>query len=555
MSANYRIGEFVPGMKCLEGCCSSRHVMLMHADTDIAQSYHLPAVLDARPRNARITASRSTRVICDSVFGLSLKRVVVSDGGIGKKTADHFVGYFINIYRGCITGNVLENIRNGIEDPGNPGQYRWDYLDGYEGDDKDSLQKHPEFQAKVRRVITQGFIDPEDWRGVSFTELLLSILFLTTCLQDPEMNVLGQKGMRTKDNMKKLQDEKKANKFQEQIDELNAQLAGIPNDLILKDRIEDLEAKRDRLLTGTPTPKKAASKKRKAEDAEDGDESEDAKPAVKKRGKAKQEVDLEDADAKAAAKPKGRKKAAPKKEEVNSEDDEEKPAPPAKKARAKAVKKEETNGEDDEEKPIPAKKSRAKAVKKEEAVSEDEEEKPVPAKKSRAKKAAVKKEEDVEMDGVDEDIKPAPAKKPRAKKAAVKKEEDVEMDGADEDVKPAPAKKPRAKKAAVKKEASENSDAAPAKAAPKKRGKAAKKEMSNPGMTDGSSPDEAAADLPSDLPELVDAPGAEAIDAVSDPVVADNSLLEVESPEVKSKTALANPLDNGPAGKASKAKA
>lgn len=66
---------------------------------------------------------------------------------------------------GCVTGKVIQNIREALDD-GNGG-YRWDYLDGYDGDEKGSLQKSPELQAKVRRCITQGFIDPEDFNGVS----------------------------------------------------------------------------------------------------------------------------------------------------------------------------------------------------------------------------------------------------------------------------------------------------------------------------------------------------------------------------------------------------
>lgn len=69
--------------------------------------------------------------------------------------------------RGCVTGAQLQNMRNNLEDPENPGVYRWDFLDGYEGDEKNSLDKYPDLQEKVRRVITQGFIDPEDFNGVS----------------------------------------------------------------------------------------------------------------------------------------------------------------------------------------------------------------------------------------------------------------------------------------------------------------------------------------------------------------------------------------------------
>lgn len=64
---------------------------------------------------------------------------------------------------------MLENIRHGIEDPNQPGKYRYDYLDGYDGEDKNGLQNSPEMQEKVRRCVEQGFIDPEDWRGVSIS--------------------------------------------------------------------------------------------------------------------------------------------------------------------------------------------------------------------------------------------------------------------------------------------------------------------------------------------------------------------------------------------------
>jgi hypothetical protein len=78
------------------------------------------------------------------------------------------LSYVLTSYgRGCVTGKQIENLRSVLEDPSNPGVYRWDYLDGYEGDDKNALDKHPDLQAKVRRVIEQGHIDPEDFNGVS----------------------------------------------------------------------------------------------------------------------------------------------------------------------------------------------------------------------------------------------------------------------------------------------------------------------------------------------------------------------------------------------------
>ncbi len=67
-----------------------------------------------------------------------------------------------------MSGKQMENVRNYLQDPEAPeGTYRWDFLDGYEGDEKGSLEKYPDLQAKVRKAIEQGFIDPEDFNGVS----------------------------------------------------------------------------------------------------------------------------------------------------------------------------------------------------------------------------------------------------------------------------------------------------------------------------------------------------------------------------------------------------
>jgi hypothetical protein len=86
---------------------------------------------------------------------------------------------------GCVTGKQLENIRSYL-DPSGTGDYQFDMLDGFDSDDKGSLLSHPDLQEKVRRVITQGFIDPEDWNGVSFPplstlwELDVAIIFHTS---------------------------------------------------------------------------------------------------------------------------------------------------------------------------------------------------------------------------------------------------------------------------------------------------------------------------------------------------------------------------------------
>jgi hypothetical protein len=102
------------------------------------------------------------------VSGLILRIGEVSSGVTGRSSIFvpmHSIA-FANYFRGCVTGKVIENIRGSIEDPAKPGNYRWDILDGYDGDEKNSLQDSPKLQEKVRRVVTQGFIDPEDWNGV-----------------------------------------------------------------------------------------------------------------------------------------------------------------------------------------------------------------------------------------------------------------------------------------------------------------------------------------------------------------------------------------------------
>lgn len=79
--------------------------------------------------------------------------------------------------RGCVTGRQLENIRKFLEgeDKVGSGVYRWDFLDGYEGEEKNSLDKYPDLQEKVRRCITQGFIDPEDFNGVRMLNFIKNL--------------------------------------------------------------------------------------------------------------------------------------------------------------------------------------------------------------------------------------------------------------------------------------------------------------------------------------------------------------------------------------------
>jgi hypothetical protein len=78
--------------------------------------------------------------------------------------------------RGCVTGKQLQNLRGYLEDPKNPGTYRWDFLDGYDEEGKSGLVSKPDLQEKVRRVVTQGYIDPEDWNGVRLTSIIFNSL-------------------------------------------------------------------------------------------------------------------------------------------------------------------------------------------------------------------------------------------------------------------------------------------------------------------------------------------------------------------------------------------
>lgn len=54
--------------------------------------------------------------------------------------------------RGCVTPKVIENLKVSIED-------NMDLFDGYD-------ELPGEAQEKMRRVLEQGHVDDDDWRGV-----------------------------------------------------------------------------------------------------------------------------------------------------------------------------------------------------------------------------------------------------------------------------------------------------------------------------------------------------------------------------------------------------
>ncbi|KAF7953473.1 uncharacterized protein EAE97_000872 [Botrytis byssoidea] len=338
---------------------------------------------------------------------------------------------------GCVTGKQLENMRNYLED--GKGGYMFDKMDGYNDGGKGSLDDHPEMQEKVRRVVIQGFIDPEDWKG------------------DPEMNTLGQTGTRTSESKRKIKEQKSAemgdlNELQAKWDEaeqekqqliddgkangmkvkaLNKKIAEYAKEMTARRKEEEkLKAERERNEVKSEkanTPKKRSRVKKEELDEED---EEDEKPAKKKRGG-----------------------------NVKKEEESEEEVMPAKKARGKkaAVKKEEDIEDDEEDiKPAPVKKSRGKAsaVKKEENFEDEKDTKTVPTKTSKGKAPAVKKEQNIEDD---EDTKPTPSRSSRAKKPVVKKEV-KEENSEEEESKPVPVKNSRAKKPVVKKEVMEEDD-------------------------------------------------------------------------------------------------
>lgn len=171
-----------------------------------------------------------------------------------------------------MTGKVLLNIREAL-DPTGSGDYKWDLLDGYCGDQTSSLTHRSDLQAKVRRVISQGFIDYEDFNG------------------DPEMNRLGSTGLRTPATKKKALKAKK---------DSSADIAA------LKEQIDSLSSEREKLLSKGLSPSKLDIQLqivREAILATDENESQQKKPktaskskTMKRGRKIKDEDEEEDED-------------------------------------------------------------------------------------------------------------------------------------------------------------------------------------------------------------------------------------------------------------------
>ncbi|POS87861.1 hypothetical protein EPUL_000220, partial [Erysiphe pulchra] len=189
---------------------------------------------------------------------------------------------------GCVTGKILQNIRNAL-DHNDSGEYSWDALDGYQGaDEKSSLEHFPDLQEKVRRVVTQGYIDPEDFKG------------------DPEMNKLGCTGLRSAVSKKKAEKNKDNPRdpveLKKQLDELAAErqaklakgasISKIDTQLKILQNLLDAENPKilqDKKRTARKKPGKKRGYVDEESDAEDSKEPKEdiEKPAKKKRVSAK----------------------------------------------------------------------------------------------------------------------------------------------------------------------------------------------------------------------------------------------------------------------------
>ncbi|KAI1494606.1 hypothetical protein F5X96DRAFT_530586 [Biscogniauxia mediterranea] len=192
---------------------------------------------------------------------------------------------------GCVSGKTVGNLQAAIE---SGGEYDWDMIDGYEDITDDDIKE------KIQRVITQGHIDAEDFKG------------------DPEFNVPGKVAIRARPKKAK---------------------AGAADDE------DDDEA---------PAPKKAAKRGRKKVEDDDEEEEEEEKPAKKKakagrksKGSVVEEEEEEEKPAKKKAK-------AGRKSKGSVVEDEEEIVQPAKKTKG-GRKSKKIIEEDEEEEPAPKK--------------------------------------------------------------------------------------------------------------------------------------------------------------------------------------------------------
>jgi hypothetical protein len=285
------------------------------------------------------------------------------------------------------------------------------------------------------------------------------------------MNKLGERGLHTKETMRRLKAETKDRTHE--IDEMKA-------------KVTELEAEKELLRQGGTLRSGLSPQIQDLKDEIEGRAEMTNTPLVRK---IRPENDVEE-----ETKPVKRKRATKAKEEAIDDEDED--SKPVKKKRATKSKVKQEGSEDEEEKVIPAKKHRATKSRVKQEASGDGENETKPAKNKRATKANIKAEADEE--GQAAEVKPT--RKARTKKE-IKSEKDadeqvwalgiqrdpanppLQMSNFEDEVQPPfpPVKKPRGKKGVKKEEkpdgleVDEDSGAPVVVTAPKKRASRGKK--------------------------------------------------------------------------------
>ncbi|EGS22977.1 uncharacterized protein CTHT_0014560 [Thermochaetoides thermophila DSM 1495] len=162
---------------------------------------------------------------------------------------------------GCVSGEQVVNMQKKYATD-KPGEYNWEAIDGWE-----ELENFPDVQEKVKRVIRQGHIDPEDFKG------------------DPEMNKPGQKGIRKR--KRKADDNEEEEQEEEHVERPTKKS---------KKGVKKAEVKEDPASASEEVaekPKKAANGKRgskvavKEENVDDQNEGDAEPKKPKKAGRGK----------------------------------------------------------------------------------------------------------------------------------------------------------------------------------------------------------------------------------------------------------------------------
>ncbi|RAH72852.1 uncharacterized protein BO66DRAFT_418362 [Aspergillus aculeatinus CBS 121060] len=204
---------------------------------------------------------------------------------------------------GCVTPNVIQNLKDAIKDISGGDETDCSALDGF-----DELSE--ENQDKVRRALEQGHVDDEDWKG------------------DVEVNRPGMNGFRSKATKKEAAAKKKAQAKADEEDEAEPTPKSKKRSRAQPKKDPKVEAEADgeqqEHEEEAPKPKRSR-KSAQPKPVSDEDEEEEVKPKTSKRGRpAKSKAAVEEADEEpAAAKKKAAKK--PTKAAAATADDEEKP--------------------------------------------------------------------------------------------------------------------------------------------------------------------------------------------------------------------------------------